>query len=43
MVIDEPAYAWMHLIRVFLENNPPSDDNPSDDNAKVERISRKSK
>jgi hypothetical protein len=38
MVIDEPAYAWMHLIRVFLENNPPSDDN-----AKVERISRKSK
>jgi hypothetical protein len=42
MVIDEPeqepAYDWMHLIRMFLENHPPSDDI-----VEVERIVRKSK
>jgi hypothetical protein len=42
MVIDEPAqqpvYDWMSLIRAFLDNQPPSDDN-----AEVERIARKSK
>jgi hypothetical protein len=42
MVIDEPerepAYDWMHSIKLFLENHPPSDDN-----AKVEHIVRKSK
>jgi hypothetical protein len=42
MVIDEPeqepAYDWMNLIKMFLENQPPSDDN-----AKVERIAGKSK
>jgi hypothetical protein len=42
IVIDElesePAYDWMHLIKMFLENPPPSDDN-----AKVERIACKSK
>jgi CRISPR/Cas system-associated exonuclease Cas4 (RecB family) len=31
MVIDrpdqEPAYDWMNPIRMFLENQPPSDDN----------------
>jgi hypothetical protein len=31
MVIDEPdekpVYDWMQLIRMFLENHPPSDDN----------------
>jgi hypothetical protein len=42
MVIEEPgqepAYDWMHPIKMFLENQPPSDDN-----AEVERIARKSK
>jgi hypothetical protein len=42
MVIDkpdqEPEYDWMHLIKMFLENQPPSDDN-----AEVEHIARKSK
>jgi hypothetical protein len=42
MVIDEaeqePAYDWMNLTKMFLENQPPSDDN-----AKVERITCKSK
>jgi hypothetical protein len=42
MVIDEPdqepAYDCMNLIEMFLENQPPSDDN-----TKVERIARKSK
>jgi hypothetical protein len=46
MVIDnlehESVYDWMHLIKMFLENQPPSDNN-----AKVERIAhniaRKSK
>jgi hypothetical protein len=37
MVIDEleqePAYDWMHPIKMFQENQPPSDDN-----AKVEHI-----
>jgi hypothetical protein len=41
MVIDEqeqePTYDWMNPIMMFLENQPPSDDN-----AKVERIARKS-
>jgi hypothetical protein len=41
MIIDEPAqpptYDWMSLIRVYLDNQPPSDDN-----AEVERIMRKS-
>jgi hypothetical protein len=31
MVIDEPEqepmYDWMHPIKMFLENQPPSDDN----------------
>jgi hypothetical protein len=42
MVIDEPdqglAYDWMSLIRMFLDNQPSADDN-----AKVERITCKSK
>jgi hypothetical protein len=42
MVIDEPeqelAYDWMNQIKMFLDNQPPSDDN-----AKVECIMRKSK
>jgi hypothetical protein len=42
MVIDEleqePAYDWMSLIKMFLDNHPPLDDN-----VKVERIARKSK
>jgi hypothetical protein len=42
MVINEaeqkPAYDWMHLIKMFLENQPPSNDN-----AKVECIACKSK
>jgi hypothetical protein len=42
MVIDEPEqeplYDWMQLIKMFLENQPPSDDN-----AEVECIARKSK
>jgi hypothetical protein len=42
MVIDdpelEPAYDWMYSIKMFLENQPPSDDN-----AEVECIAHKSK
>jgi hypothetical protein len=42
MVINEPdqglAYDWMSLIKIFLDNQPPSDDN-----AKIERITCKSK
>jgi hypothetical protein len=42
MVIDEPeqelAYDWMNPIKMFLENQPPSDDN-----VEVERIAWKSK
>jgi hypothetical protein len=42
MVIDEPdqglAYDWMTPIKMFLDNQPPSDDN-----VEVERITRKSK
>jgi hypothetical protein len=42
MVIDEldqePSYDWMNSIKMFLENQPPSDDN-----AEVECITRKSK
>jgi ribonuclease HI len=42
MVIDEPeqepAYDWLHPIKMFLEKQPPSDDN-----AEVEHIARKSK
>jgi hypothetical protein len=42
MVINEPeqevAYDWIHSIKMFLENQPPSDDN-----AEVERIARKLK
>jgi hypothetical protein len=34
----EPAYDWMNLIRMFLENQPPSNDN-----AGVERIVCKAK
>jgi hypothetical protein len=34
----EPAYNWMSPIKEFLDNQPPSHDN-----AKVERIARKSK
>jgi hypothetical protein len=34
----EPTYDWMNPIKIFLENQPPSDDN-----ADVERITRKSK
>jgi hypothetical protein len=41
MVIDEteqePASNWMNLIKMFLKNQPPSDEN-----VKVERIMRKS-
>jgi hypothetical protein len=41
MIIDEPvqkpAYGWMSLIRAYLDNQPPSDDN-----AEVVRIARKS-
>jgi hypothetical protein len=42
MIIDDPeqelAYEWMHPIKMFLENQPPSDDN-----VKVEHIACKSK
>jgi hypothetical protein len=42
MVIDEseqePAYDWMSPIKMFLENQPPSNDN-----VEVEHIMRKSK
>jgi hypothetical protein len=42
MVIDEPeqepTYDWMHLIKMFLKNHPPSDDN-----AEVECIVCKSR
>jgi hypothetical protein len=42
MIIDEPAqqpaYDWMSPIRAYLDNQPPSDDN-----AEVERIARKSR
>jgi hypothetical protein len=42
MVIDEPehglTYDWMSPIKIFLNNQPPSNDN-----AKVERITCKSK
>jgi hypothetical protein len=38
MVIDESAHDWMSPIRVYLNNQPPSDDN-----AEVERITRKSR
>jgi hypothetical protein len=42
MVIDEPeqglAYDWMSPIKMFLDNQPPLDDN-----AEVERITCKSK
>jgi hypothetical protein len=42
MIIDEPAqqltYKWMSLIRAYLDNQPPSDDN-----AKVECITHKSR
>jgi hypothetical protein len=42
MVIDEPAqqsaYDWMSLIRAYLYNQPPSDDN-----TEVERIAHKSR
>jgi hypothetical protein len=42
MVIDEPeqglAYDWMSPIKMFLDNQPPSDDN-----AEVERVAHKSK
>jgi hypothetical protein len=42
MIIDEPkqepAYNWMHPIKMFLENQPLSDDN-----VEVERIAHKSK
>jgi hypothetical protein len=34
----EPTYDWMHPIKMFLENQPSSDDN-----TEVERITRKSK
>jgi hypothetical protein len=34
----EPAYDWMSTIKTFLVNQPPSDDN-----AEVESIARKSK
>jgi hypothetical protein len=41
-IIDEPAQQpvddWMSLIRAYLDNQPPSNDN-----AKVECIARKSK
>jgi hypothetical protein len=42
MVIDEPeqepTYDWMNLIKMFLENQPPSNDN-----AELECITHKSK
>jgi hypothetical protein len=42
MVVDEPeqelVYDWMHPIKMFLENQ-----HPSDDNVKVEHIAQKSK
>jgi hypothetical protein len=40
MVIDKlkPGLDWMSPIKMFLDNQ-----SPSDDNAKVERIARKSK
>jgi hypothetical protein len=42
MVIDEPeqepAYDWMNSIKMFLDNQPPSDGN-----AEVERIMHTSK
>jgi hypothetical protein len=38
MVINELAYDWMSLIRVYLDNQPPSDDN-----VEVERIAHKSR
>jgi hypothetical protein len=42
MVIDEPAqqpsYDWMSPIRVYLDNQPPSNDN-----AEVQRITHKSR
>jgi hypothetical protein len=42
MVIDEPeqesVYDWMNLIKMFLKNQAPSNDN-----AEVEHITRKSK
>jgi hypothetical protein len=42
MIIDEssqqPTYDWTSLIRAYLDNQPPSDDN-----AEVERIARKSR
>jgi hypothetical protein len=42
MVIDEPeqglAYDWISSIKMLLDNQPPLDDN-----AEVERITRKSK
>jgi hypothetical protein len=42
MVIDEPnqepAYDWMNPIKMFLDNQPPSNDN-----AKVERVMRQSR
>jgi hypothetical protein len=34
----EPIYDWMHPIKMFLENQPPSNDN-----GEVECIARKSK
>jgi hypothetical protein len=38
MVIDEPEYDWMHPIKMFIENQPSSDDN-----VEVKHIVRKSK
>jgi hypothetical protein len=42
MIINElaqqPVYDWMSLIRAYLDNQPPSDDN-----TEVERITRKSR
>jgi hypothetical protein len=42
MVIDEPdqepAYDWINPIKMFLDNQPPSDDN-----TEVERIALKSR
>jgi hypothetical protein len=35
---EEPTYGWMQPIKMYLENHPPSDDN-----AEVKRIARKSK
>jgi hypothetical protein len=34
----EPVYDWIHPIKMFLQNQPPSDNN-----AKIERIAHKSK